>query len=557
MTIAAFCSGPQKHSAVINPFQRHHLTQTQAMPPYIALNRLNQATPLPFAQQNTLGQRRPPAHHPLMNAPPSLRTALSGSYWPESDYPEHAIKAPLKLSYSPLGQSAYPIFEISDPKSYPEFPATSNPVAADIDAAQFLRPGSFYLSFGDTDVHAGEIINENTIRKLQPTGCPFNKTKVSHSDGSERSGLFFVPSDLPVDARKALYQAVEKMASSHARSTTSTLVDLLTTAGFELTAPQHGTRLSTKNEVDNYELKQCHTPVQLLQGILKYGLSFKGAPLPARIINTTGRPLSTLKNKLDHAPIRASLQQMQQILTSAEHTAQRQELAKTIRANTPAPIGTSPAASHPEDPTHPIKIATAKTSPTGALLRRFISPHVLFKIQLDADAITRHLSTRLKPFAQKNPDIITRLKKDLFFPPSTAKRVSNLMAEAFETRHSITGAELLSLLENQSRKVIPSPHTSETPNIFNCIITDDALILGQVKAGCLAIDDVLSKHVLLAEYADVRFAGEIYAQNNTLFVTRNSGTYRPTALQLNGTTALLNEQFSFISIESDDNEQSK
>lgn len=549
---------PGTNSATTGPSSLNHITPATA--------RLTQRHNV-LSHQHNLRQARhlTPGHfgqsHPLTSS-----TACQGSLWPDSDYPELAFKGPLNLRFEPLGQHAFPIFELSANSQNLEFPDTELPNTAAVDLAQFLAPGTVYIAFSDTEAHLGQVTEQVTeqiteqstpeaqLQKLDAPNCPFTKAKVVTSDGVDYSGLYLVPTDLPPSLRKHLYQAVESVLAQPHRGRINTLTDILTQAGCDLNTVPDNTTATPPT------LKDCRTQTDLLQALMHYGLRYNDTPIPARFINTTPMSLQQLKDKMDYSHLAEPMKHLRAHLEPAEIKAQRQSAAADIREkNTPVdlPENTTPP---PSAYNNSIAISAAKTSPTGALLRKHISPHVLFNVALNSHEVAQQLPERLKAFDQKNPDLITRLKKDVLFPPHMATKVHNLMAESFDTPHHISGSELLSLLAHQGQQqhqqsAQSRTHLANNPaegaQRFNCVITDNNLVLGQVKAGCEAVDDVLSKHVLLAEYGDVRFAGEVYVTGKTLYLTRNSGTYRPSETQLNDAAALLSKQFPTLRVKAD------
>jgi hypothetical protein len=289
-------------------------------------------------------------------------------------------------------------------------------------------------------------------------------------------------------------------------------------------------------------LNACKSLSHLLEQLMQHGLSYKGIPVPLRLINTSSKSLHAIAGDVDRGVLTTPIKHCREYFDTPEKKQQRHVAAEHIRASLPN-ADKQPVT---EDPNQLINIAAAKTSPTGALLRRYITPHILFSLQLNPSTTQKHLPDLLKPFDQKKPDFMTRLKRDVLFPPETAKKVTNLMAEGFDKPIPVTAVELLSLLETQG--VVTE---AQTPQGFNCVITDKSLILGQLKAQFEPIDDVLSKHVLLAEYKPVRFAGEIYVENDSLVLTRNSGTYRPTKAHLESAVNLLATQFPQIKVKAD------
>lgn len=552
------------------------------------------ATPAAFAPTRAHPQlsMRPMAQGKLGHITPSIRPAqersnpstlscqttspvrtgqsrLNGCYWPEGDYPDSALKAPLTLSFQSLGQHAYPIHQV-DPTQCPEFPSTEAPDGTLVDLSRILTPGSVFMGLTETGIHIGKMTTENGIQAIAASACMFSQPNAQETQGEAPSGLYFVPKDLPPGLQDALTAAAKQLlvtTDTQPATNLERLVTLLTSPQCELTRPPEDMKIppqmkqletavtiATPTPTPTPTLNACKSLSHLLEQLMQHGLSYKGVPIPLRLINTSSKSLHAMTGDVDRSVLTMPIKHCREYFETPETKQQRREAAERIRTSLPS-ADEQPVT---EDPNQLINIAAAKTSPTGALLRRYITPHILFSLQLNPSTTQKHLPDLLKPFDQKKPDFMTRLKRDLLFPPETAKKVTNLMAEGFDKPAQVTAAELLSLLETQSVTAATHIRThtrtqtqTQTPQRFNCVITDKSLILGQLKAQFEPIDDVLSKHVLLAEYKPVRFAGEIYVENDSLVLTRNSGTYRPTKAHLESAVNLLATQFPQIKVKAD------
>ncbi|MFI5345522.1 MAG: diacylglycerol/polyprenol kinase family protein [Elusimicrobiota bacterium] len=171
----------------------------------------------------------------------------------------------------------------------------------------------------------------------------------------------------------------------------------------------------------------------------------------------------------------------------------------------------------------------------GRILRHFWPAHTLFRVTKANVGIAAYLPATLTAFPQANPSLLTRIKKGFLFSPPVVRAIRSQLAHSYREFEARTAAEILALIQ-------PS---SEPGSKYNIVIDGSGFNVMGLDHGAKVPDWILSKHVLMSGYSkDVRFAGEIWRDaDGRILVSDNSGTYRPSAAQLDQAVAYLKAVF--------------
>jgi hypothetical protein len=166
-------------------------------------------------------------------------------------------------------------------------------------------------------------------------------------------------------------------------------------------------------------------------------------------------------------------------------------------------------------------IRIGKASAFGAYMRSFWGDHPIFEIDLRKQDV--RVNDYLKAFPQENPGWATRLKRDLLFSSAVTQFLRSEMASDYNHHRGISENALLEMLKDIR---------------YNFVITPDEIIIARVDGK--TVSWALSKHCLLANYADnVVFAGEFWKHDGKIYINNNSGTYKPTAEELEAAVSFL------------------
>jgi hypothetical protein len=155
----------------------------------------------------------------------------------------------------------------------------------------------------------------------------------------------------------------------------------------------------------------------------------------------------------------------------------------------------------------------------------------------------------LTPFPQKNPSLVTRLKKTFLFAPGVIACIRLILCPHWE---QLPGTKSERDVHDMLRT-----HTAEAPEKYNLVITSDCIIVARISVGSRWIDRltswILSKHVVLSGYQDSFFAGETYKDlAGVIHVTDGSGTYQPTKEELAAAAACLQAAFPHLTVVADE-----
>ncbi|MBI5247406.1 MAG: hypothetical protein HY923_09505 [Elusimicrobia bacterium] len=172
----------------------------------------------------------------------------------------------------------------------------------------------------------------------------------------------------------------------------------------------------------------------------------------------------------------------------------------------------------------------------GELLRRVWPAHTFFRVKQTKTAINDFLPAKLKAFPQKKPSMLTRIKRSVLFSPPVVALIRSQLAQGWKAFEGGTDREIFEKLPT---------HADETPGKYNIVIEGGVMTVARLVNGAKVPDWLLSKHVLMSGYSkDVRFAGEMWkASDGKIHLSNNSGTYRPSAAQLEQAVAYLSAVF--------------
>ncbi len=186
----------------------------------------------------------------------------------------------------------------------------------------------------------------------------------------------------------------------------------------------------------------------------------------------------------------------------------------------------------------------------GRILRQVWGPHALFEACAGRISIDNYFTKALRPFPQKNPTLLTQIKKKILFSTFTIWCIRFLMG-------ANRGVQIGIVNERNIYDRLRT-HSPAQPNIYNMVVVrvppkygehnpTTRIILARVTVRSRIVDWVLSKHVLMSGYLwaplndsqtpDLKkpfpvWAGEVWKDaEGVLNLCGNSGTYMPTGLQ--------------------------
>jgi hypothetical protein len=301
-------------------------------------------------------------------------------------------------------------------------------------------------------------------------------------------------------------------------------------------------------------LSSRYFPVTMLKTLLKNGLYYtdsngKRSKVEFDVVRTTTEPMEAYALGIAraeaatfwrHSPsaLRATVGAIASLPARAWYavTGHQPEEPKAI-AKIAAP---ALPAGGPKD----IEIRMSRPSKAGMLLRMAWGPHTLFQARQDRVDIDQFLPNALDAFPQANPSFATKLKSKVLFAQPVVTRIHKQLVSSWENLGKNSVSDIFSMVRTDSEA---------NPNKYNLVMMrdvvdgkpKDTISVCRVDVGAGLVDWVMAKHVLSSNYhPSVRFAGEIWKDaEGTIWVSRNSGTYRPSAEQLAAAVRYLQKVF--------------
>jgi hypothetical protein len=300
--------------------------------------------------------------------------------------------------------------------------------------------------------------------------------------------------------------------------------------------------------VPGRQLRDITFPVDLLTTIRDSGLQFQGQQLKFQIIQTSPQSVEGYAFGIIRAELATFRRHFMRSLDSMSKKIGiplfGPKRSHGLSVTKPA---SSPVLAENVDYASDISVSTSRTAPIGIPLRLLWGAHTIFEARQKRVSIDEYLPEKLKAFPQPNPSLTTRLKSTILFSRPVVAAIRQVLCPDFEPVGTRSEADIYEMLRTDS---------PDTPQRYNIVITDDALTISRIKIRSPFVDWVLTKHVLVSGYHDgVRFAGEIWKDTDgVLHLSRNSGTYRPSAEQLGKAVEFLRAVFPNLAIEREERE---
>jgi len=196
-----------------------------------------------------------------------------------------------------------------------------------------------------------------------------------------------------------------------------------------------------------------------------------------------------------------------------------------------------------------ISIRVSRTSKTGTAIRQMGGgSHAFFEGRQTRVDSENYLTETLKPFPQANPSWSTRLKKAVLFSKPVVWVLRSFIADHFSSVQQ--DQDTITFSERDVYNMLRTDSASAA-NKYNVVLTKRRIILARISVRAKLLDWILSKHVLMSGYApDVIFAGELWKDaEGVIWISANSGTYRPTIEQLEAAAAYLRAIFPHLRVE--------
>lgn len=295
-------------------------------------------------------------------------------------------------------------------------------------------------------------------------------------------------------------------------------------------------------------LSDHYFPVSLMYSLKKWGLHYGGIPVEVDFIRTTPEGFEQYVLAVTRAEVLTFCRHAQRAMEPRlEKLRARHMLPAKKRRSTKLRRRVAPQL--PTDVAYlgNFTVRVSQPSSPGVLLRLAWGTHSLYEVIQRRVSPREYFSSTLTAFSD-DKSLLSKVKKGFLFSPEVISFIRGNLNPTMMEFSDKNEADIYDMLLT---------HSVERGEKYNIVINDEMLVVSRVWVRYDVIDWVLSKHVLMSGYSpNVYFAGEIWkSEDGVVYLSRNSGTYRPSRECLESALRFLRAVFPNIRIEIEDDVQ--
>ncbi|MEO5949663.1 MAG: hypothetical protein ABIP74_04625 [Candidatus Saccharimonas sp.] len=372
---------------------------------------------------------------------------------------------------------------------------------------------------------------KNSTHKLAGFMFWRQKSAVVPTKGRVQAGVLFELRGLSSPQLDALRREMSHFSDKRSASCARLTCQVLAAAGFTLG--------------NGRSLALIYRPSKFASLLWRYGLSYHDEdgvhPVNLRVIHATPRPfgdhfVGVWMREID-SPIRAVRKMFTKHQNQRAPVFEEQNLPKLDTTRWSGPE---------------LTVGMARSNRIGANFAFAIGQKPSYVVRFPEELAVPELSTSLKPFPIVK-DFVTRMKRDILFSRPVIGLVNKIRLADMDWY--VGGIKSDMAID----MIMPSlsPDYSEAM-LYNCVVTKSEVRLtglhtrearNQKSKLIRTIDWVAAKHVLISDYdPHVVYACEMWAYRDeserpVLCINNNSGTYKPTAEQMEAFASYLRRTF--------------
>lgn len=412
----------------------------------------------------------------------------------------------------------------------------------------FSGKDEIFIGFGKPNAYLVVPDGKGGYQKFAGKSLKRAPSVVQDTRNFVQSGILFRFRNLPPHAAEALRKAMDEHNGIKYWTCVNACLRVMEQAGFAS---------------GNAPLSSIYLPYALMKTLLRHGLTFEGKPVEFEVIRTCPDSLEQFTREIIRAELstfrrhfnraldaRAKKSWFFAAIAAVLYTPGRLLSAVIGGKSGPKVVGpVAPALPETEDYAADLRVRVSTASPLGTLLRQIWGSHALFEAKQDRVRLVDYLSTSLKAFPQKNPSLLTRLKKRVLFARPVIWLIRKLLAPKYAELGVTSERHIYDMLRT---------HSAQSSNKYNLVLTgaiaDDGssactrVIIARTTVKSKLVDWVLSKHVLMSGYDPaVGFAGELWKDaDGVIHISGNSGTYRPTNVDVQAAVSFMQAVFPHL-----------
>ncbi|MCE5295198.1 MAG: hypothetical protein LLF94_11385 [Chlamydiales bacterium] len=438
-------------------------------------------------------------------------------------------------------------FQVLVPKDIKEIPAVLDPTLKTIAASSLFKKDMLAINFGNPNVATfitEEKDNAIQITKVDAKSLKREPMKFEDTKGKVQSGVFLIPTNLPKEALERFQTAAKKLVGTSDITCVNTNCKVLKEAGFS---------------IEGVSLDGVIFPGTLMQHLVYRNVFYKDASgvnhkVHFEIVNTTPHQLEKYFEIVDTSVVGTRLRHKRRNAATDEDKKVRGTAAQALLELEKARLAAIPEEDRSQDESSESrKITVSVPSYIGEFAARIWGRHTMYELDLtdkkeeiakafqDLPAVSMNeQEAKLAAFAHKNPSLLTRLKKHIFFSHPMIRFLRSQMMGRSDVIHLHT------------KDIFK--HLESTKGVhLNYVVLDDKLVLARVvstansdEAYKNAADWALSKHALLAGRQKAYCSGELWydAAEECYKINGDSGTYTPDSARVTLVVDLANKIFN-------------
>ena len=382
----------------------------------------------------------------------------------------------------------------------------------------FTGPDEVFIGFGKPNAYLVCPDPEGGYQKFYGKSLRRAPSIIQPTRGIVQSGILIRLKGLPCEAIPRIQAAMVKHHGKKFWTCVNAIMTILHDAGFT----------SGKKS-----LTSRYMPFRQLGNLLRDGICYEGKAVKFEVIRTTPANMERFSFQIKMAEYLTMCRHAQRQSTALQWVSDRvtdfkRGFARNILGRKPKKktvYQAAPALPDGVDYLDDISISLSRASKAGVILRMLWGAHTLFQASQKRVDIEQYLPGILPPFPQKNPSLLTRIKKRILISPPVVWLIRQILAPAFASVGPKSEQEIYDMLVT---------HSDEQPMKYNIVMTSKTITIASTSVAVKVIDWLLSKHVIVSGYShDDRFAGEVWKDvDGVIHLNPNSGTFQPSQEQL-------------------------
>ncbi len=394
-------------------------------------------------------------------------------------------------------------------------------------ASIFRATNSVLIGCGTPNVAISVYDNNDSTWKRMSAFMLFREKSFVASLDELQVGVYFELLDVSDDIRKRLLIAMNNHADKRGPSCAHLNASVLAEAGFTLGGGR--------------DITKVILPSRLASRLWRLGLEHDGKPVNIRVVNTSALEVGDHFVGVWRKEANSILRLIKKALIRKKKTASTTFAVDTQATNERDHVWSG----------RPVTVWVSRPNTLGNILALIWGRHAEYRVNVHNVELTPELSEPLEAFVGPL-NWVSKLKKHILFSRPVIAFINGVKNKSFDCYQDIpidAAIEMMSPLGSEStNRILWNFAVVATDNTYEFRLSplkNQDPLSEQSKMRKLS-NWILAKHVVATGYNErTVYAGEAWVLHNretgelSLGINNNSGTYKPTAIQLQTVSALI------------------